>query len=67
VSELAAVITAIGETKEGDTITLDFVGGNTLVPFDGVDGVPASARTKKLSTAQPLLRSTRPQARSTAG
>jgi hypothetical protein len=36
-SELAAVITAIGETKEGDTITLDFVGGSTVVTFNGVE------------------------------
>jgi len=37
VSEFAAVITAIGETKEGDTITLDFVGGSTLVTINGVE------------------------------
>jgi hypothetical protein len=36
-SELAKVITAIGETKEGDTIRLDFVGGSTLVTFNGVE------------------------------
>ncbi|MGH8586542.1 MAG: chalcone isomerase family protein, partial [Gammaproteobacteria bacterium] len=30
-SELAKVITAIGETKNGDAITLDFVAGNTVV------------------------------------
>ncbi len=37
VSEFAAVITAVGETKEGDTITLDFVGGSTLVTINGVE------------------------------
>ncbi|MGH8564835.1 MAG: chalcone isomerase family protein [Gammaproteobacteria bacterium] len=37
VSEFEAVITAIGETKEGDTIMLDFVGGNTLVTINGVE------------------------------
>ena len=36
-SELAAVITAIGETKEGDTIMLDFVEGSTLVAINGVE------------------------------
>jgi long-chain acyl-CoA synthetase len=35
--ELAKVITAIGETKEGDTITVDFVGGSTLVTFNGLE------------------------------
>ncbi|MGH8732697.1 MAG: chalcone isomerase family protein [Burkholderiales bacterium] len=36
-SELAKVITAIGETKNGDAITLDFVAGNTVVTINGVE------------------------------
>jgi hypothetical protein len=37
VSAFAAIITGIGETKEGDTITLDFVGGSTQVTINGVE------------------------------
>lgn len=37
VNEFDKVITAIGETKKGDTITLDFVGGSTLVTINGVE------------------------------
>jgi len=36
-SELAKVIMAIGETKNGDTITLDFVAGNTVVTINGLE------------------------------
>lgn len=36
-SELAKVITAIGETKNGDAITLDFVAGNTVVTINGAE------------------------------
>jgi hypothetical protein len=36
-SELAKVITAIGETKNGDTITLDFMAGNTVVTINGAE------------------------------
>jgi hypothetical protein len=37
VRAFAAVITGIGETKEGDTITLDFVGGSTQITINGVE------------------------------
>ena len=37
VSEFAKVITAIGETKDGDAITLDFVAGNTVVTINGAE------------------------------
>ncbi len=37
IGELANVITAIGETKKGDTITLDFVRGNTIVAINGTE------------------------------
>ncbi len=33
--EFSKVITAIGETKKGDAITLDFVEGNTVLGFNG--------------------------------
>ncbi len=35
VDEFAKIITAIGETKKGDAITLDFVSGNTVLAFNG--------------------------------
>ncbi|MDQ3583092.1 MAG: chalcone isomerase family protein, partial [Pseudomonadota bacterium] len=37
ISQLAKVITAIGETKNGDAITLDFVAGNTVVTINGAE------------------------------
>jgi long-chain acyl-CoA synthetase len=37
IAEFAKAVTASGETKEGDTVTLDFVGGDTQVAINGVE------------------------------
>jgi hypothetical protein len=37
ISQLAKVITTIGETKKGGAITLDFVAGKTIVTFNGAE------------------------------